>query len=165
MLRDGGKYHPKLYKNHIEDDYIRACLIRPAAAWNEGPGGVGYPQRWAQIRTTVGELVPTLREASLWSGIPYNALNNDGPRLVAEDGTERKNLFKYDPFHIFESGPKGPLAMLWVETSLHRTMRTTGELAARPCSLCISRFEAKLQLRLDRLSCMLYSRATALVDS
>ncbi|KAE8309983.1 hypothetical protein BDV41DRAFT_590693 [Aspergillus transmontanensis] len=118
MLRNGGRYHPKLDKNLIEDDYIRAYLIRPATAWNEEPGGVGYPQRWAQIRTTVGELVPKLQDTSLWTEIPYNALNNNAPELDEEDGTHGKNLFKYDPLHIFESGLKGPLAMLWVEDEL-----------------------------------------------
>ncbi|KAE8410469.1 hypothetical protein BDV36DRAFT_302730 [Aspergillus pseudocaelatus] len=118
MLRNGGRYHPKLDKNLIEDDYIRAYLIRPATAYNEGPDGVGYTQRWAQIRTTVGELVPKLQDTSLWTEIPYNALDNDDPDLDEQDGTSGKNLFKYDPLHIFESGVKGPLAMLWVEDKL-----------------------------------------------
>ncbi|KAE8395563.1 hypothetical protein BDV23DRAFT_178615 [Aspergillus alliaceus] len=118
MLRNGGKYHPKLDKNLIEDDYIRAYLIRPATVWNEGPDGVGYPKQWAQIRTTVGELVPKLQDTSLWTEIPYNMLNNDDPELDADEGTNGKNLFKYNPLHIFESGLKGPLAMLWVEDKL-----------------------------------------------
>ncbi|KAE8371193.1 hypothetical protein BDV26DRAFT_286978 [Aspergillus bertholletiae] len=93
ILRNGGRYHPKLDKNLIEDDYIQAYLIRPATAWNEEPGG----------------------NTSLWTEILYNTLNNNAPELNKDDGTYRKNLFKYNPLHIFESGVKGPLAILWVK--------------------------------------------------
>ncbi|KAE8332767.1 hypothetical protein BDV39DRAFT_199765 [Aspergillus sergii] len=96
MLRNRRKYHPKLDMNPIEDVYIWAYLIRPATAWNAGPDG----------------------DASPWTEILYNTLNNDDLRLYAEDGTNGNNIFKYDSLRIFEPGLKGDLAMLCVEDEL-----------------------------------------------
>jgi hypothetical protein len=64
MLTKGGKYHPKLDADLIEDDFIRAYLIHPTTMHREDPGDVGYREQWEAIRTTVGKLVPTLRDAS-----------------------------------------------------------------------------------------------------
>lgn len=118
MMTDGGRYHPRLDAALIEDDYIQAYLIHPTQTWREGVGDVGYPQRWEAIRTTVGELVPTLQDAARWTDIPYKALMNTDTALDESDGTAGKNLFKFDPLHRFESGSKGQLAMLWVEGQL-----------------------------------------------
>ncbi|RMJ20767.1 hypothetical protein PHISP_08363 [Aspergillus sp. HF37] len=118
MLTTGGNYHPKLDADLIEDDFIRAYLIHPTTTYHEGPGDVGYPDQWEAIRTTVGELVPTLQDASRWTDIPYKALDDDDDVLNADAGTAGKNLFKYDPMHTFESGQKGPLAMLWAESEI-----------------------------------------------
>ncbi|GFF42753.1 hypothetical protein IFM46972_06978 [Aspergillus udagawae] len=62
MLRDGGRYHRKLDADLIEDDYIRAYLIRPAKVFRQwaDPNAADYTIQWNQIRDTVGELVPTL---------------------------------------------------------------------------------------------------------
>ncbi|KAL4805131.1 hypothetical protein BDV18DRAFT_161528 [Aspergillus unguis] len=118
MLTTGGRYHPKLDATLIEDSYIKAYLIRPTQTWQEEDGDVGYSERWKAIRTKVGELVPTLKDEARWTEIPYTALDESDDELDEDDGTAGKNLFKFDPLHIFESGPKGPLAMLWVEGRL-----------------------------------------------
>ncbi|KAJ5423594.1 hypothetical protein N7491_008810 [Penicillium cf. griseofulvum] len=43
MLTDGGAYHPKL-DDSIEDEYIKAYIVRPTTTWNDVAGG--YADRW-----------------------------------------------------------------------------------------------------------------------
>ncbi|KAL4968144.1 uncharacterized protein BDV14DRAFT_197371 [Aspergillus stella-maris] len=114
LLKDGGKYHPRLDARLIEDDYIRAYLLHPKQPHRELTDGSGYPDQWEKIRTTVGELVPKLQDRSRWTGIPYKGLNADDENLFADGGTAGKNFIKYGPSHDF-GGFRGALAMLWVE--------------------------------------------------
>ncbi|KAL3429545.1 hypothetical protein BDV09DRAFT_190039 [Aspergillus tetrazonus] len=118
MLAQGGRYHPRLDALLIEDNYIQAYLIHPMQTWHENTGDVGYPEKWEAIRNKVGELVPTLQDPARWTDIPYKALMNNDEELDERGGTAGKNLFKFDPLHIFESGAKGPLAMMWAEDRL-----------------------------------------------
>ncbi|KAL4907227.1 hypothetical protein BDW74DRAFT_176008 [Aspergillus multicolor] len=115
MLTKGGTYHPRLDASLIEDNYIKAYLIHPTQTSKEEENDEGYKEQWEAIRSTVGKLVPTLQDEGRWTDIPYEALEEDDERLDGEDGTAGKNLFKYDPLHIFEGRKKGPLAMMWAE--------------------------------------------------
>lgn len=99
---------------HNFHGFVRAYLIHRTTTHREDPGDVSYPEQWEAIRTTVGKLVPTLRDASRWTDIPYKAVD-DNELLDTEGSVAGKNLFKYDPMHRFESGKRGRLAMLWVE--------------------------------------------------
>ncbi|KAF5855563.1 hypothetical protein ETB97_008987 [Aspergillus alliaceus] len=83
MLTSAGKYHPRVDADLIEEDYIRAYLIHPTTTWQQNQGDIGYAEQWQQIRTTLGELVPTLQDPARWTDIPYTPvdepeeLNND----------------------------------------------------------------------------------------
>ncbi|KAJ6039688.1 hypothetical protein N7444_008593 [Penicillium canescens] len=114
VLRNGGRYHPRLNAARIEDDTIRAYLIYPAQTSKESADDVGYSVRNEQIRTTVGEIVPTLQDGSRWTNIPYQATDSQA-LLFDPEKTLGKNLFKYDPAHDFGGGQKKHLAALWVE--------------------------------------------------
>ncbi|KAL3479397.1 hypothetical protein BJX99DRAFT_255654 [Aspergillus californicus] len=118
MLTDGGRFHPRLDAELIEDTHIMAYLKHPSQTWKEEAGDVGYPERWEAIRKTVGELVPTSQDAGRWTDIPYKALDNDDDAFSDEEATVGRNLFKFDPLHIFGPGVTGPLAKLWVEDRL-----------------------------------------------
>jgi hypothetical protein len=119
VIRNGGTYHPKLDASLIADDSIRAYLVRPTQTSLEaGPSDVGYPDQWQQIRDTVGDIIPALKDASRWKDCPYVALNNDDPRLFAPSGTNGKSVFKYDPAHKLGNGQTTRKAALWVEDEI-----------------------------------------------
>ncbi|KAE8151546.1 hypothetical protein BDV25DRAFT_138782 [Aspergillus avenaceus] len=115
MLTKGGRYHPKLDADAIEDDYIKAYIVRPTTTHAEKEGDEGYTKEWEQVRTTVGKIVPTLQDRSRWRDIKYQALNNKDPALNDLSGTAGKNLFKFDPAHKIGRGQTQHYAALWVE--------------------------------------------------
>lgn len=84
----------------IKDPSIRAYLMIPAKTHAEVPDG--YRNRWNEIKTTVGGLIPELAWSPTipnprWAEIKYDALSNNAPELVT---TARGCiLFKYDPDH------------------------------------------------------------------
>ncbi|RDW70547.1 uncharacterized protein DSM5745_08058 [Aspergillus mulundensis] len=119
MLAEGGTNHPPLDPDVIEDEHIHAYLIHPKQTWEEKKGDVGYPKQWDAIRKKVGELVPTLQVEERWTDIAYKSLDTNDDAFNHPDIIWGRNLFKYDPMHIFEPGVKGKLAMLWVEDKLY----------------------------------------------
>ncbi|GAQ05075.1 hypothetical protein ALT_2396 [Aspergillus lentulus] len=116
MLRDGGRYHRKLDADLIEDDYIRAYLIRPAKPFRqlEDPNAADYTIQWNQIRDTVGELVPTLQDPSRWTDIAYETVKEDDELFIGNT-VRGRNLFKYDRAQDIGGGQTQQWAMLWVE--------------------------------------------------
>ncbi|KAJ5771519.1 uncharacterized protein N7511_003570 [Penicillium nucicola] len=120
MLTNGGRYHPKLDASLIEDNWIRAYLLHPTEAWNADEGGQPYTAQWEMIRTHVGQLIPTLQDQSRWKDIPYEALDDEDPRLRMLKATAGRYLFKYDPAHIIGRRQTAQLAMLWFEDDKNR---------------------------------------------
>ena len=119
VIHNGETYHPKLDASLIADNRIRAYLVHPTQTSLEaGPDDVGYPQQWQQIRDTVGDIIPALKDASLWVDCPYVALNNDDPRLFAPSSTNGRSIFKYDPAHKLANGQTTRKATLWVEDQI-----------------------------------------------
>ncbi|RAL02334.1 uncharacterized protein BO80DRAFT_472326 [Aspergillus ibericus CBS 121593] len=116
MLTDGGKYHAKLDGDLIEDDYIRAYLIRPIKAYRQydDPTEADYTEQWNQIRAKVGELVPTLQDQSRWTDITYEAVEDEN-ELDDPITVRGRNLFKYDKAQDIGGGQTQKWAMLWVE--------------------------------------------------
>ncbi|PYI08863.1 hypothetical protein BO78DRAFT_468121 [Aspergillus sclerotiicarbonarius CBS 121057] len=116
MLENGGKYHAKLDADLIEDDYIHAYLIRPSKAFRQydDPSADDYTEQWDQIRSKVGELVPTLQDQSLWKDIEYERVEED-EELDEENTVRGRNLFKYDRSQDIGGGQTQKWAMLWVE--------------------------------------------------
>jgi hypothetical protein len=114
LLRNGGRFHARLDATAIEDDFIRAYVIRPSMTVEEDEGDVGYTEQLKAIRTTVGELVPTLQDEGRWTDIPYTVKGEED--LFAPEATAGRNLFKYDPSHDFGLGREFvKMAKLWVE--------------------------------------------------
>ncbi|KAF9883746.1 hypothetical protein FE257_003000 [Aspergillus nanangensis] len=120
MLRNGGRYHAKLDAYDIEDDHIRAYLIHPSNSWEQltDPSAADYTIQYNQIRTTVGELVPTLKEQSRWTDIPYVRVASD-LTLDNKKTVRGRSLFKYDRAHDIGGGKTERWAMLWVEAKLY----------------------------------------------
>ncbi|OOQ91395.1 hypothetical protein PEBR_00505 [Penicillium brasilianum] len=114
MLTDGGASHPKL-DDSIEDEYIKAYIVHPTTTWNDVAGG--YADRWETVRTTVGEIIPSLQDRSRWMDVTYMALNNDDPRLDAKISPAGKNIFKHDPRHR-SGGQTRVTAMVLVKDEL-----------------------------------------------
>ncbi|KAH8657851.1 hypothetical protein BX600DRAFT_439034 [Xylariales sp. PMI_506] len=113
MLISGGPYHPRLDASLIEDNYIRAYLVRPTQTYLEASkDDVVYPDKWNAIKSTVGNIIPILKDVNLWTGIPYTALNDNAAELSARSGTAGKSVFKYDPAHKVE-GSTTHMAALW----------------------------------------------------
>ncbi|GJP96770.1 hypothetical protein CBS63078_4247 [Aspergillus niger] len=120
LLRKGGKQHAKLDANIIEDEHIRAYLIRPSKAYRQlkDPSADDYTYQWNKIRTTVGELVPTLQDQSRWTDIPYVRVRNVR-HLDEEDTVRGRNLFKFDQAHDIGGGQTQTWAMMWAEDELY----------------------------------------------
>jgi hypothetical protein len=99
-----------LKASQIEDEYIRAYLMIPTESWD----GVdnGYRDMWDELKKTVGELVPTLKNEELWTRIRYSALDNDIPSQAQELETTARGriLVKFDP-----DENKKKRAALWIE--------------------------------------------------
>ncbi|KAF4151958.1 hypothetical protein CNMCM6069_002813 [Aspergillus lentulus] len=116
MPASGGRYHRKLDADLIEDDYIRAYLIRPAKPFRqlEDPNAADYTIQWNQIRDTVGELVPTLQDPSRWTDIAYKTVKEDDELFIGNT-VRGRNLFKYDRAQDIGGGQTQQWAMLWVE--------------------------------------------------
>lgn len=104
------------HATEIDDDHIRAYLMIPAETWDDVPDG--YRDKWNLLKSTVGNLVPKLRDNARWKEIKYDALEM-GDRLL-EDTARGKILFKFDPNHKAdpnqEKGKKK--AILWIEANL-----------------------------------------------
>ncbi|KAL3473269.1 hypothetical protein BJX99DRAFT_200329 [Aspergillus californicus] len=113
LLRNGGRFHPtRLDATAIEDNFIRAYVIRPTMTSEETEGDVGYTEQLRANRTTVGDLVPTLQDEGRWTDIPYIVKEEED--LFAPGATAGRNLFKYDPSHR-QQGESVKMAKLWVE--------------------------------------------------
>ncbi|KAH9215905.1 hypothetical protein DL95DRAFT_408121 [Leptodontidium sp. 2 PMI_412] len=105
VLKDGGRFHPKLDAGLIEDSYIRAYLVIPTQTYLEsGPEDVKCPEQWQQIRDVVGKIIPTLADASLWKDIRYTAVADNEVKLFDSKKRQGKNFFKYDPAHTVGRG-------------------------------------------------------------
>ncbi|KAB8236641.1 uncharacterized protein BDW43DRAFT_308320 [Aspergillus alliaceus] len=107
------------------DDWIRAYLIHPTQTHREEPGDVGYTEQWEQIRTTVGKLVPTLKDQSRWTDIPYKSWDNTDENLDNPSGTAGKNLFKYDPAHKIGNARRSITRRYRLRTRRRRTIVTS----------------------------------------
>ncbi|KAH7413249.1 hypothetical protein BKA64DRAFT_771278 [Cadophora sp. MPI-SDFR-AT-0126] len=117
-LRNRSKYHPKLKKKILEDEYIKAYLIIPNQTWREaGASDTGYEDQWTEMQNMVNSIIPTLGKEGRWTRIRYKLVTNPddlGSRYKANG----KNIFKYDSRHPDPDSKTGGTqhkAALWVE--------------------------------------------------
>lgn len=74
----------------IEDPFLHAYLITPKPTAKRP----GYADKWVRIKNTVGDILPGLKDDSLWTNLEYKALSF-GSKLL--DTSRGKLLFKFDP--------------------------------------------------------------------
>ncbi|KAK1141816.1 hypothetical protein N8T08_008481 [Aspergillus melleus] len=112
----GGKLHVPLVADKIEDDNIKAYLIRPSKVFRQfkNPEASDYTKQWNQIKATVGELVPTLADPGRWKDIEYYPAK-DNKELDEYGSVRGKSLFKFDKAEEAEGGHTQKRAMLWFE--------------------------------------------------
>ncbi|KAH8431508.1 uncharacterized protein LDX57_009171 [Aspergillus melleus] len=119
MLKNGGKLHAPLVADKIEDDHIKAYLIRPSKVFRQfkNPQASDYTKQWNQIKATVGELVPTLADPDRWYDVKYYPAANN-KELDKVGSVRGKSLFKFDKADETEGGHTQKKAMLWFEDRL-----------------------------------------------
>ncbi|KAI2695114.1 hypothetical protein CBS147332_9447 [Penicillium roqueforti] len=92
MLTDGGANHPKL-DDPIEDEYIKAYIVRPTTTWDNVAGG--YADQWETVRTTVGEIIPTLQDRSRWMDVTHQSQSSYG----IPEAAQYASVCLYSPRH------------------------------------------------------------------
>lgn len=117
-LKNGSKYHPKLSAKILDDEYIRAYIVRPYQTWKEEDSDVGYVDQWNQIKNMVGSIIPRLADESKWDYIRYQPVENEDD-LDSRYKASRKNIFKYNSQHpVARTGTTQHKAALWVEDEI-----------------------------------------------
>ena len=117
-LKNGSKYHPKLSAKILDDEYIRAYIVRPYQTWKEEDGDVGYVDQWNQMKNMVGSIIPRLADESKWDYIRYQPVKNEDD-LDSRYKASGKNIFKYDSQHpVAGTGTTQHKAALWVEDEI-----------------------------------------------
>ncbi|KAF2120140.1 hypothetical protein BDV96DRAFT_674367 [Lophiotrema nucula] len=100
-LNNGIKGQQKSLRSHkpeVDDEHIRAYLMRPFDSYDETEDG--YRDKWNRMKDTVGDILPTLKDESRWTEIIYHRVAS------SEDlnGPRGRCLFKFDPKHPTGNG-------------------------------------------------------------